>query len=274
MEADRSFDFMLKRDDDKDLLVEINGEWVHSQPQVIAKDSSKATYVHNYLNDKYELKTIWDKDFFAVNKVEDLISSWFNSKEIEVNNFSFSNIKIKMVKAHESNLLFSKYHYIANGGRAGVNIGAFLNNKLIACIRYCSPSRKESSDRLGLGSKELLELTRLVIHPRYQKKNFASWLISRSIKIIKDMKPKAKCLISFADSTFGHVGTVYKASNWIYDDKTPKSYYYRSNNGWIMHKKTLYNKAINMSMTESDYANKHNYVRLWSKEKHRYLYWL
>jgi len=63
----------------------------------------------------------------------------------------------------------------------------------------------------------ILELTRLAIHPDYQVKNLASYLISKSIKYIRKYKSEVRCLVSFADSTHNHSGVVYKASNWVLD---------------------------------------------------------
>jgi hypothetical protein len=43
-------------------------------------------------------------------------------------------------------------------------------------------------------------------------KNEASFLVSRSLKML----PKNKIVVSFADTSMGHVGYVYQATNFIY----------------------------------------------------------
>lgn len=46
--------------------------------------------------------------------------------------------------------------------------------------------------------------------------NTETWLISRALKGLKKYKPKYKAVISFADTTEDHVGTIYQASNFYY----------------------------------------------------------
>jgi len=79
------------------------------------------------------------------------------------------------------------------------------------------------------------ELSRLCIHPSYHRKNFASWLISRAIKSID-----ADLIIAYADTTVGHSGTVYKAANFKFHHEVPPDYWYVDQDGYVMHKKTLY----------------------------------
>jgi phytoene desaturase len=82
---------------------------------------------------------------------------------------------------------------------------------------------------------------------------------------------KAKKVITFADQTFGHKGIIYKAANWVYNGCTEPSYFYRDPDGFVMHKKTLYNTASSNHMTESEFANLYNYKKIPSLPKERYL---
>lgn len=50
-------------------------------------------------------------------------------------------------------------------------------------------------------------------------KNAATFLIGKSIKLIKKDN-RFVCLVTYADEWQGHVGTIYKASNWEYMGKT------------------------------------------------------
>ena len=65
-------------------------------------------------------------------------------------------------------------------------------------------------------SEEVAELSRLVrcedVHPQL------SMLVSRTVKEMRRQK-KADLLVSFADSTQGHHGGIYQASNWHYHGK-------------------------------------------------------
>jgi hypothetical protein len=143
--------------------------------------------------------------------------------------------------------------------------GAYLGDELIAVcvfsplVRHNLPWDKESSR----------ELSRLCIHPRYQKKNFASWFVSRCMK---SLDPKYKTIISYCDTTFNHDGAIYKACNFRLDGEVKPDYWYVSDDGWTMHKKTLYNHAKKMSLTEREFAELHGYRKIYGDKKLRFVY--
>lgn len=64
-----------------------------------------------------------------------------------------------------------------------------------------------------LNNGKTLELRRLAIAPEAPK-NTASRIIALMIKQIKNNHPEIETLISYQD-TDAHLGTIYKASNWI-----------------------------------------------------------
>lgn len=51
----------------------------------------------------------------------------------------------------------------------------------------------------------------------------------------------------------------------------PADYWYLSIDGWVMHKKTLYDHAIKMGMKEADFASQHGYNKVFGKEKLRFV---
>lgn len=146
-----------------------------------------------------------------------------------------------------------------------------LGDKIIAVAIFVHPNRKETATRLGFKPKQMFELSRFCICPGYNKKNLASWFISKSIKILRRERKEIKCLISFADPLFGHDGTLYKASNWKYNGDTTASYFYRDPDGYVMHKKTLYNLAISHKSKESEFASQHGYVKVNTPPKKRFI---
>lgn len=103
--------------------------------------------------------------------------------------------------------------------------------------------------------REIKELQRLYVADNilHAMKNGESYLISNSIKLIKQDHPDVKCLVSYAAPEMLHKGTIYQASNWkfqptgnivsnskqAYSDKTKIDFAY----GWT-HSKTLSNKGI------------------------------
>lgn len=105
--------------------------------------------------------------------------------------------------------------------------------KMIVCgepvgaIIYSMPAR-ETIRRYGGMTWELARLYLLDEIPR----NAETWLIAKSVNIIKRHFKNVQYLVSYADPSHGHTGLIYKAANWkedgIQDDerKTPRGDYF------------------------------------------------
>jgi len=184
---------------------------------------------------------------------------------LELVDYSFSDVEIKKCESKDYKLLLSKYHYLPNAGKGGVAFGAYLGDELIAVCVF-SPLGRQN---MPWDKKTTRELSRLCIHPRYQKKNFASWFVSRCIK---NLDPKFKTVISYCDTTFNHDGATYKACNFKLDGEVKPDYWYVSKDGWVMHKRTLYGHAKKMGMKEKDYAEANGYTKTYGKKKLRFVF--
>lgn len=170
--------------------------------------------------------------------------------------FNFKDVAIKETSiCDEVKNLFSSHHYLTNIGRYGsLRYGAYVDGRLAACSVFSFPTGNESAKRLNLKTKELLELTRFCIHPSYQKKNFASWFLSKAVKLVWNVKPNIKKIITFSDTTYNHDGIIYKASGWDFDGEVKADYWYLDNIGCYYHKKTIWDHASRLKMKESEYA--------------------
>jgi len=262
-----SFDCLVTHKDKK-LYIECNGEYWHKDKS--AKDIAKSTFLHNYVPES-ELLVLWEFEFRSIDRIRKILTQKLGIEKTPIQSFSFNEVQIiPVIEVNEEfrNLL-SKYHYLANIGRYGsYRYAAILNNKIIAAAVYSTLTRKESAARHNLLPKEMLELSRFCIHPEYQMKNFASWFLSRSLKLIP--KGKIKRIITFADTTFGHVGTIYKATNWVYDGETDPDYWYIDKLGCRYHKKTIWDQACKFNKSEMEYASSIGLIRMMGKKKIRY----
>jgi len=103
-------------------------------------------------------------------------------------------------------------HYAHRWPSISYSFGLFNDSVLVGVVTYGSPA--SAPLRRGVaGDKyksDILELNRLCLLNNI--KNEASMLVNRSIKML----PRGKIIISFADISQGHRGTVYKASNFLY----------------------------------------------------------
>ncbi len=63
------------------------------------------------------------------------------------------------------------------------------------------------------------ELARLWVHDD-EPRNTETWFLSRCVRLIRRERPEVAYLVSYADPSVGHVGTVYRAANWTPDGRT------------------------------------------------------
>lgn len=262
-----NFDCVIPRRNGRTLLIECQGDFIHNLPGKRQLDTAKATFIRKYHHD-YELKHIWEHEFSNYNYIIETLKYWLGISKLELISFEYSDIEIKRSKANEYVPLLKKYHYLLNAGRGGIAYGAYYHNKLIAICIFSPLSRQNIKIR-NYDPDEARELSRFCIHPRYQKKNFGSWFISRCIKLLP---AKYRVIISYCDTTFNHNGSIYKASNFKLDQEVKPDYWYTSSNGWVMHKKTLYNKARSLCMKEREYAEDFGYFKVWGSHKLRFVY--
>lgn len=127
-------------------------------------------------------------------------------------------LTVKPVDRKECEPFILGIHYAKRWPSISYAYGLFCDDELIGVVTYGTPP--SATLRTGLAGKELapqvLELNRLCL--KYNRKNEASFLIAKSLKML----PKNRIVISFADTSQGHEGTVYKAANFTYHGLSAK----------------------------------------------------
>ncbi len=248
----------------KNILIECQGEYWHSLPKAIAKDRSKFTYIDRYFPE-YEILYLWEHEFNDLDRIRNRLKAKLRFPLAKIS-YDFRDVLIKEISAREARDFIDAYHYIG-GNRGGVAYGAFLDNILIACAVYSPPVRQGIANKLGVDPNDLTELSRFCIHPVYQLPNLASWFLAFTIR-----KLKVNTIVSYADQTAGHSGTIYKAANFKLHHHVNPDYWYIDYNNCVMHKKTLYNQAINLKLTENEFAEKYGYIKKWGGPKLCFVY--
>jgi very-short-patch-repair endonuclease/GNAT superfamily N-acetyltransferase len=263
-----NFDFYLVK---KNLFIEVQGEYWHSLPKNQQRDAAKFTYLEKarpsstilYLN---------ENEFFNPGVIKQkIVRAVYGSKSpISINTFNFDQVMINTVETKKARIFLNSWHYAQFGRNAKKLFGAFVDDILIAVCKFSPPSRKEVATSIGLKNRAVVELDRFCIRPDYQRKNLASWFISRAVRLLFNELDTLQAIITFADSTYGHSGVIYKASGWQLLSTVKPDYYYVGKDGWIVHKKTLYNHARSMKQTERDYADNNGYTKVKGKEKFKF----
>ena len=198
-------------------------------------------------------------------------------------------LSIRQIDKPTAKKMVVKYHYSHLWTKCSVALGLFTETgkehsffdepeeEMIGVIVYGDPIGRLTGQSISdeIDRTEVLELTRLFIHDGYGS-NIESWFISQSFNWLKKNMPEIKALISYASPVEGHCGTIYQATNWIYQGNNN-----RWNDGWLFkfepdgrwkHGRTIfpyYNsndpKEIQKKVTEPFWIKK-------EQQKHRYVY--
>lgn len=111
---------------------------------------------------------------------------------------------------------FIRAHYLSKRPAITLlTLVALESSTPIGCVVYSAPPR-ETETRYGGKTWELARLYLLDSIPC----NAETWLIGQSVRFIARHHPYVRFLVSYADPSAGHAGTIYKAANWKSDGRT------------------------------------------------------
>jgi hypothetical protein len=160
-----------------------------------------------------------------------------------------------------------KFHY-AKAVPVNVTGYSVFNNDKEWCgvILFGLGANKNMPKRYGLKQGQCAELVRMALNG---KQEITSKAMSMSIKLFKNDNPLIKIIVSYADTSQNHKGIIYQATNWYYDGFSKGDSMIV--NGIQIHKKSLYSKYGNSSITELqklglNVEKSNKYI------KHRYIY--
>jgi hypothetical protein len=94
-------------------------------------------------------------------------------------------------------------------------LGLYRDNLPVGVIVFSLPPR-ETAVRYG---GETWELARLWVRDE-EPCNTESWFIARAVRYVRRFHRHVTALVSYADPSVGHQGTIYRASNWRDDGRT------------------------------------------------------
>ena len=203
-----------------------------------------------------------------------------------------SRVTIREIGKSTAKKMIVKYHYSHAWTMCRYALGVFyetdekdvLGNTetLIGCLVYGYPVGRSAIKSVidGLEKNECLELTRLFIHDGYGS-NIESFAMGQSFKWMKDNAPNIKMLLSYADPEQMHLGGIYQATNWLYQDcrdiQLMPNYSISIESDphkWI-HSRTVFSRwgSHNLDHLKTQ-LGKENLTEFWRKKesaKHRYI---
>ena len=122
------------------------------------------------------------------------------------------NYNVKPISRSQCEPFILGVHYAKRWPSISWAFGLFRSGDLVGVCTFGTPA--SSPLRRGVAgperSMEVIELNRLCLADNLR--NEASTLVSRSLKLI----PRGKIVVSFADTSQGHLGIVCQATNFLY----------------------------------------------------------
>lgn len=122
----------------------------------------------------------------------------------------------------------------------------------------------------GLCQGEVLELVRVALNG---KQSYTSQCVAAALRELRKQNPLVRLVVSFADMNQNHYGTIYQATNWIYEGITQE----RERCAFIilgkkMHPKSVHAKGWRQSLPWIQEHIDPDAEIVYSKGKHKYLF--
>ena len=200
-----------------------------------------------------------------------------------------SKLSIRKISKSVAKDVIVKNHYSHLWTKVSYSLGLYIeddshqffdsSDKLIGVICYGDPIGRLSGQSLSplLDRTEVLELVRVFVFDDYGS-NIESWFLGQSFKWLRKNAPQIKGLISYSDPKEGHAGTIYQATNWIYQGNSIRpndtySFKLKPDDEWI-HGRTLANTYKTNDIEKLKKKIGHTFWYRVEPLKHRYVYLL
>lgn len=125
-----------------------------------------------------------------------------------------ADYEVRDCPLHEAAALIRAEHYARGCANTAVYAhGLYRAGALVGAALWLPPT-KVCAQTVHPDWRRVLSLSRLVVLPS-EPTNAESLLIGASVRLIRRAKRWA-ALVTFADDSQGHRGTIYRATNWTY----------------------------------------------------------
>jgi hypothetical protein len=171
------------------------------------------------------------------------------------------NWTVEPITKAQAEALVTARHYSRSGSIFWAGFGLVANGMIEGVVVYGQPSAPIQKHAFSGRDFRLYELSRLVIQTT--ERNAASFLIGRSLRMLE--QPSA--VVSYADSEWGHVGSIYQATNWLYTGATKSHDHLYLIDGKRTHPMTLRDQGIT---DPKRWARENEIETIAPAEKHRY----
>lgn len=182
---------------------------------------------------------------------------------------ALQSIHVQPIPFVAARQVVEKHHYLHSmPGATKLAFGIMLNGKLLGAITFGSGPANAHRLVNGVDQSEYLALTRLWLSDDLPS-NSESRIIGISLRAIKK-NTFVKFLVSYADPTQGHLGTIYQATGWLYTGLSEAMPVFDLGDGRRQHSRTFshafgshsvkYLKSYGIDIKVVPQPGKHRYI--------------
>ena len=174
-------------------------------------------------------------------------------------------VQVIQIQPKETYQWLLEKHYAKRIPQIMHAFGLYVDGVLKGVVTYGIPASPALC--MGICGKEysdkVLELNRLCLMEN--NKNESSFLVSNSIKLL----PKPTIVVSYADTSQGHVGYVYQAANFLYTGLSANRVDWTIKGMEHKHSKTI-SDGMTLESIKEKYGDDFYYTE--RSRKHRYIF--
>ena len=165
------------------------------------------------------------------------------------------------------------FHYAKAIPVGGIHYNVFnSDNEWCGVIIYSFGANPRIGMPYGLKQGEICELTRVALNGKQES---TSQAVSMTLKQLRKDAPLVRLVVSYADCDQNHIGTIYQATNWIYEgekvEKTVGGFLIHTGGGVKKyHKKSIYSFIITENGRKKHCPQTLEYVRKYIDPKAEY----
>jgi hypothetical protein len=133
-------------------------------------------------------------------------------------------MKVERIEPGPANELMISNHYLHRKANVSFAYGLFVHGQLLGVVTFGAPaSHAVQKSACRTAPKLVVELNRLWVDD-IMPRNTESWFVARALNLL----PGGRVVVSYADTSAGHTGYIYRALNFNYagltdaDRKTPR----------------------------------------------------
>jgi len=185
---------------------------------------------------------------------------------------ALQSMRVQPIPILMAKQILERYHYLHSlPGGTDLAFGVFIENSLLGAITLGSgPANAYRLVREAV-AKDCLTLTRLWLSDTLPS-NSESRVIGVVLRALRK-NTNLKFLVSYADSSQGHLGTIYQATGWLYTGLSEAMPLFDIGDGIARHSRSL-SHAFGSHSLKHFQAHGVTVKVIPQARKHRYIYFL